>query len=193
MGGEQKMDYYLTFIVADVTKNTWTDWHLVPSTPPMVSPPAVDTRYTDIPGRSNGPLDMTMIPFNKVTYKRMTGSWTFYREPETKYTRKELFEILRAYFTGNVGRVTLSEDPTHYFVGRFDVSSPRTSTGPIEYTISYDLEPARYNSDGTVDSSYASPSGSGYMYGGGGGSPIYSGITIEYDSSLQDLRVSGFE
>lgn len=190
------MDYYLTFTVSGVSKNTWTDWHMVPSTPPMIPPPEPNTRYVDIPGRSNGSLDVTMIPFNKITYKRVTGSWTFYREPDDKYTRMELYGILRSYFLGKVGTVTLSEDSTHYFVGRFNVGVPKTSVGPIEFTISYDLEPTRYNvSDNSVDATYASPTGGGYAGSGGSGQSggTTGSLTLEYISSTQDLRISGFD
>ena len=189
------MDYSLTFTMGGVTKNTWDDWGMIPNTPPMVNPPELNTRYVDIPGRTNGPIDLTAVPFNRNTYKRMTGSWTFYREPDNRYTRKELFEILRAYFTGNVGKVVLSEDTNHYFVGRFTVGVPKTGNTPIEFTINYDLEPTRYNSNDSVDSTYAAASGTGYIGGGGGsGSGSSSGntLTIEYNDGTQDLRVIGF-
>lgn len=183
------MDYSLTFTVSGVTKNTWDDWGMAPSTPPMIAPPEPNVNYVDIPGREAGPIDMSMIPFGKMTYKRMTGSWEFYREPDTKTTRRSLFETLQLMFTGKTGKVVLSEDPNHFFVGRFSVSTPKTSVGPIQFVISYDLEPCRYNLDGTVDESYASTTGGDY-YGGGGGSSY--GIQVEYDEETQDLRVYGF-
>ena len=86
----------------------------------------------------------------------MTGSWSFLREPDNANTRKNLYETLVKYFTGRPGKVVLEEDPTHYYKGRFSVGVPTTSTGPIKFTINFDLVPQRYNvSNDTVDTNYA--------------------------------------
>jgi hypothetical protein len=123
----------------------------------MIAPPEPNLNYVEIPGRSGGPLDMTGIPFNKLTYKRIMGSWTFLREPDNRRTRIELYEELLAYFTGKTGIVKLEEDVYHFYKGRFSVSAPTTGQGPIKFVITYDLEPRRYLSyGGTVDPNYAS-------------------------------------
>lgn len=151
------MYYSLTFTVNGVTKNTWTDWRMIPDTPPAIPYPELNTNYIDIPGRSGGPLDLTGIPFNKLTYKRMSGSWNFLVEPLTSSTRKNLYEALCQYFNGKVGKVRTEEDPNHYFLGRFTVGTPQTSTGPIKIQLGFNLEPRRYNvSNDTVDTTYAS-------------------------------------
>ena len=36
-------------------KNTWTDWHLIPSSRPVVSQAAPQTSMMEVPGRKNGP------------------------------------------------------------------------------------------------------------------------------------------
>ena len=150
------MYYSLTFTIDNVVKNTWTDWKLIPSTPPMIPNPELNVNYVDIPGRSGGPLDLTKAVFNKNTYKRMSGSWNFYCEPENSSTRKNLYETLRTYFLGKTGKVVLEEDSTHYYTGRFSVGVPQTGTGPIQITISFDLAPVRYLvSNNSVDTTYA--------------------------------------
>lgn len=150
------MYYSLTFTVNSVTKNTWTDWGLIPTTPPMIPNPELNTTYVDIPGRSGGPIDLTRAVFNKNTYKRMTGSWTFYKEVHGGTARMDLYETLRAYFLGKTGKVVLEEDSTHYYTGRFSVGVPQTGTGPMQIPISFDLAPVRYLvSNDNVDTSYA--------------------------------------
>ena len=150
------MYYSLTFEIGGVQKNTWADWRLVPDTPPSIPMPEINLNYVDIPGRSGGPLDLTGIPFNKFTYKRITGSWNFLREPDNRKTRVELYEAIRRYFIGRVGLVKMEEDLDHYYQGRFAVGQPKTGTGPIEFTIAYDLAPVRYNvSDNSIDASFA--------------------------------------
>ena len=117
--------------------------------------PELNTNYVDIPGRSGGPLDLTGVPFNKKTYKRMTGSWNFLRNPDNRRTRVELYEAMRAYFIGNIVKVKFEEDLTHYYKGRFTVGQPTTGVGPIKITVSFDLEPLRYNVvDDSIDTAY---------------------------------------
>lgn len=150
------MYYALTFDNGEDTKNTWADWHLIPSTPPALPMPELNTNYVEIPGRSGGPLDLTGIPFNKRTYKRMSGSWTFLREPDSRRTRVELYEDMQRFFIGNVCKLKFEEDLEHYFVGRFTVGQPSTGTGPIQIQIGFDLEPVRYNADDDLpDPTYA--------------------------------------
>ena len=185
------MYYSLTFKINNVEKNTWDDWKMIPNTPPMISPPEPNTNYVDIPGRSGGPIDLTGVPFNKLTYKRMTGTWTFLREPDTKTTRKELYEALLKYFNGKAGRVILEEDPNWYYVGRFQIGVPTTSVGPIKIAMSYDLSPVRYS----VRTDEADPT-----YGDADVVPYHEGVIpgpgqqldLEYDSSTSDLKIIGF-
>ena len=187
------MYYSLTFKVNNVEKNTWEDWQMIPSTPPMIPLPEPNTNYVDVPGRSGGPLDLSGVQFNKMTYKRMTGSWTFYREPDTKYTRMILYDALAKYFNGKPGRVVLEEEPGWYYVGRFTVGVPKTGTGPIQIQIGFDLRPVRYNVDTDVaDTSYGDadvvPYHEGVIPGPGGG-----GFDIEYNETTSDLHVFNIE
>lgn len=150
------MYYSVTFIVNGVTRNTWDDWGMIPNTPPMIPAPEPETNYVEIPGRTLGPLDMTGVAFGHVTYKRMTGTWTFLKDPVNGQTRKQLYETLIAFFNGKAGKVILKdEDPAHYYQGRFRVNVPTTSRGPMAFQIAYDLVPARWNvSNDTRDSTY---------------------------------------
>lgn len=142
------MYYSLTF---GGEKNTWDNWHLIPSTPPMIPPPEPTTNLVEIPGRRLGPLDLSLFPFNRIIYKRITGSWDFYRDTTHRTMRVEMYEEIRRYLHGKTMTVSLEEDPTHYFKGRFIVGTPSNSRGPTSISIGYDLEPMRYNSDGTID------------------------------------------
>ena len=57
-------------------KNTWDDWHLIPTTRPLFNPPTVKTNIIDIPG-GDGVLDLTTALAGRPTYNNRTGSWTF--------------------------------------------------------------------------------------------------------------------
>lgn len=148
------MYYSLTF---GGSKNTWTDWKLIPESPPMVDPPTPNTNLVDIPGRTKGPIDLSKAVYGKITYQRITGSWTFVRDVENRMTRMGMYETIRRWLHGRETTVSLEEDPAHYFKGRFTVSAPTSNQYPIRIAIGFDLEPVRYNvSDDSIDSTWLS-------------------------------------
>ena len=145
------MYYSLTF---GGERNTWDDWGLIPSTPPMIEPPEPVTNLVEIPGRRLGPLDLSTFPFNRMIYSRISGTWDFLRDTTSPTMRTEMFEEIRRYLHGKYTTVKLEEDPSHYFRGRFIVSAPKNGVGPTSISIGYDLEPLRFNQNGTIDSTW---------------------------------------
>lgn len=151
------MYFSITFGADPNTRNTWEDWKLIPATPPMIPPPTPNTTLVDIPGRRQGPIDMSKYPFGRITYQRIGGSWNFMTEPNGHIDRVQKYEMIRKWLHGRVDIIRLEEDPKHYYRGRFTVSSFTTGNGPNQITINYDLEPLRYNTiDGTEDTEWLS-------------------------------------
>lgn len=198
-GGVDPKSYSLTFggtFGGANTVNTWTSWNLIPTTPPMIPAPEPNVNQIDIPGRRLGPIDLSLFPFNRITYKRITGSWDFlcdswpawvggtaYKVGDAVIRNnipyvcktansnqsfvsanwdactdadlvKVLYQRIRSYLHGKTTTVELYEDRTHYFHGRFIVGLPSRSKNPISISIGYDLEPMRYNQNGTIDSTW---------------------------------------
>ena len=58
-------------------KNTWDDWHLIPSSRPLFNPPTPKTKYQDIPG-ANGKLDLSEALTGYPVYDNRIGSFEFY-------------------------------------------------------------------------------------------------------------------
>ena len=58
-------------------KNTWDDWHLLPSTRPLFNPPPTKTKQVDIPG-ANGAIDLSESLTGYPVYENRTGSTEFY-------------------------------------------------------------------------------------------------------------------
>ena len=183
------MYYSVTFIVDGVEKNTWDDWKMIPNTPPMISPPEPNLDMVEIPGRSRGPLDMSGVAFGKMTYKRMTGSWTFYKEPLTLDTRRLFYDQIVAFFNGRIVKVILKdEEPTHFYAGRIRVGVPSTSKGPMTIQLTYDLIPARWNvSDNTVDESYGAEDVSTWV---DPTVPTKPSVTISWDEENEAVTVA---
>jgi len=136
------------------SKNTWTDWGLIPDGPPMVPPPTPNQNLVDVPGRVQGPIDLSVAIFGRITYQRISGTWNFLKDVYSAESRLETYETIRNWLHGRTTWVVLEEDPEHYFYGRFTVSVPQTGSGPLRISIGYDLEPVRYNLDDSIDETW---------------------------------------
>lgn len=146
------MYYSLTFEKG--AKNTWTDWGLIAASPPMVPPPAPQLNLVDIPGRHAGPVDLTRAIFSELKYPRITGTWEFIRIEDDIRTRIELYEEIRKWLHGRKTQVQTEDDMLHYYQGYFTIGEPQSGPNTVSITISYDLEPIRYNLDGTEDTTF---------------------------------------
>lgn len=58
-------------------KDSWTDWHLIPATRPVINPPSVKNGTIEIPGM-NGVIDMTEVLLGYPLYGNRSGSLNFY-------------------------------------------------------------------------------------------------------------------
>ncbi len=57
-------------------KNTWDDWHLVPTSRPVFHPPAQKVKTIDVPG-GNGVIDLSRALTGYPVYQNRTGSFEF--------------------------------------------------------------------------------------------------------------------
>ena len=133
------------------SKNTWEDWHLQPSSRPVVAPPNQKTNFIDIPG-SNGHLDLSEVPMGYPVYENRTGSWEFivvngYRDWDLVYS-----DIMN-YLHGRTMQVILDDDPGYYYEGRLTVSNWTSNTDGTWSTIeiSYNLGPFKYSVINSLD------------------------------------------
>lgn len=118
-------------------KNTWDDWHLIPSKRPSFNPPTVKSQYVDIPG-GNGVLDLTESLTGYPLYNTRTGSWEFYVENGFK-PWDELYSEISNYLHGQKLRAILEDDPGFYYEGRFTVDEWNSDSWWSTITISYDV------------------------------------------------------
>lgn len=144
------MYYAITFTNAsNVSKNTWTNWRLIPTSPPMVEPPEPYTNYAEIPGRVEGPIDLSEALSNGPSFKNSEGSWEFV-EAGTP-SRTTLYQELKTFLHGKQMKIIFEEDPTHYYIGRISVTAPKTGKGPNMFGFKYTIRPVRYLLNGTID------------------------------------------
>ena len=58
-------------------KNTWDDWHLIPSERPIFLPPDVKTSYIETHS-ADGSIDLSEDLSGRPLYSDRKGSWDFY-------------------------------------------------------------------------------------------------------------------
>ena len=123
------------------SKNSWTDWHLVPSSRPVFAPPKPKTNYVDIPGM-NGSLDLSEAVSGRPVYENRQGSFDFYADVQYKDKGSwiELYSEIMGYLHGQWMEAYLDDEPYYRYVGRFDVDSWTSGDGNA-ITINYDVYP----------------------------------------------------
>ena len=120
-------------------KNTWDDWHLIPSTRPLVNPPKPNTKGIQVPGR-NGTLDMSKVLTGYMTYQNRTGSWEFIVEND-HWDWATAYSTIMGYLHGETKYCTLEDDIGYYYKGLLSVNSWKSDKSWSLITIDYDLYP----------------------------------------------------
>lgn len=145
------MYHSLIFIDGATTKNTWDDWHLIPSSRPNVEQPNPSYKYIDIPGR-NGSLDLSTYLTGSVAYSDRSGTLNFYvanEDPETAVPFNRDWatfkQTLAQFFSGQtVLKMKLEDDPDYYYKGRFYMKSWSTGDSFSQISIEYRIDPFKY-------------------------------------------------
>ena len=128
-------------------KNTWDDWHLVPTSRPLVAAPQVKTSFIDLPG-ADGSLDMTNVLAGRPTYQRRSGSWEFLvMNDYSDWT--VLYSEIMVYLQGKEFDVILDDDPGYYYTGRLAVNQWRSDPNWSKIIINYNLDPYKRDAAGS--------------------------------------------
>lgn len=154
------MYHSITITGDEGSMNTWTDWHLIPTSRPFVALPTVNKKTVEIPGR-NGVIDLTTFLTGSPTFGNRKGSWEFYivnkfylysdpafiKNVSNWESWSKAVREISGYCHGKVMSVTLEDDPDYSYKGRLEVSySPQSDYSTI--TINYDFDPeATLNED----------------------------------------------
>ena len=143
---------YHSLIFKDGTniRNTWNNWHLIPSTRPVVSQPNVTYKYVDIPGKS-GSIDLSNYLVGKPTYSDRSGSFTFYVANDDPKTGKSFGdwasrkqEIAQFLDGRKTLKMTLEDDINYYYLGRFYMKDWQPGANFSTVTIEYRVAPYKY-------------------------------------------------
>lgn len=125
--------------------NTWDDWHLIPTSRPLVNPPQVKTNYVQLPG-GDGILDLTTSLAGRPTYGNRSGSWEF-RVMNGYQEWSILYSEIMAYLHGQEFVCVLEDDPAYFYHGRFSVNQWRSDKTHSIIVINYNLDPYKKEID----------------------------------------------
>lgn len=146
MSSEQAKQYHsITF----GDKNTWDDWHLVPSSRPVFNPPAVKTQTLEIPG-ADGSLDITEAFRGYPLFQNRTGSIEFYVLRGDHYKWYDVYSTVMNYLHGRRMKAILDDDIEYYYEGRFSVNQWSSDPDYSKITIDYDVEPYKYDVNSSI-------------------------------------------
>lgn len=144
---------YHSVIIDD--KNTWDDWHLIPSSRPVVVPPELEENYVKVPGR-DGFVDINGLIFERPTYGKRAGSWEFIVHPD--YAETEPWDVkysrLLAFLHGKTHTVVLEDDPGRYYEGILKVNAWKPGDSWSTVTIDYVLQPYKHSDRAVLGSDW---------------------------------------
>lgn len=131
-------------ILFDDSKDSWTDFGLVPTERPYVVMPSVKESTIEIPGM-NGVLDLSDALLGYPTYGTRVGSWSFYIAHDvTQLSWEQTYAKLAAYFHGRKRRCILTDDRSYYYEGRFSLGDLKADKMCDQITINYTLDPFKW-------------------------------------------------
>lgn len=136
------MYHSVIFVDGNVSRNTWDNWHLIPSSRPVVSRPNVNFKYIDIPGM-DGSLDATNYLVGRPTYSDCSGSFEFYVANDYGDWASRKAE-LSTFLDGREMRMFLEDDPQYYYVGRFTARDWRPGANFSTVSIDYRVKPYKF-------------------------------------------------
>ena len=132
-------------------KNTWDDWHLIPSSRPTVAQAGPSVNYTEIPGRKDGPINTSTYLTGAIIYGQRSGSFEFIVDNDHEY-----WETLRMrmaeYLHGKTMKMCLEDDPDYYYEGRFSLSAWTSESWNSKVTINYVVKPYKYSNKNSLKS-----------------------------------------
>lgn len=124
-------------------KNTWDDWHLIPSERPVFLPPDVKTEYIET-SSTDGSIDLSEGLSGRPLYMDRKGSWDFYVANDYKRWNV-LYSEITSYLRGRRLHAVLEDEPDQTYTGRFFVSAWKSDPGHSMITIGYVVDPYKVN------------------------------------------------
>ena len=128
-----------------ITKNTWDNWHLIPTERPVINPPDLNEHYVTVEGR-NGKIDLTQALTGYPTFSNREGSIEFVVMNDYRHWQQAYTDIMTTIH-GKKLMMAYEEDPEYFYIGRWTVKKWDSSLGKKGHSniqFYYDLEPYKW-------------------------------------------------
>lgn len=130
-------------------KNTWDDWHLVPSSRPVFNPPKQKSLFMNVPG-GDGLEDLSEIISGEPIYTNREGSFEFL-VMNGYHDWQDLYSDIMDYLHGQSMKASLEDDPSFYYEGRFTVNQWKSDKNWSRIVIDYSVKPYKLLKASTMD------------------------------------------
>ena len=127
-------------------KHTYTAWGLMLKSTPKISAPEPKTHYVDVPG-IHGEWDLSTLLTGGVRYKNRKIEMEFITMADRAQWSAIYSEILSTVHGQSV-RITLDDDPNHYYTGLVTVGTPERDNKTVTLTITAEVSPFKKTSEG---------------------------------------------
>ena len=136
------MYHSLIFQLGNTKVNTWDNWHLIPTTRPVLAQPTPVYNYVEIPG-ADGSLDLTDYLIGRPTYSDRIGTFEFYVANDYGNWASRRAEIA-AFLNGRKMKLYLEDEPQYYYEGRFFFKAWTPDASHSKVSIDYRVSPYRH-------------------------------------------------
>ena len=158
------MQFGITFIKGDIhifrrgrtlryTKgeqmHTYDDWGLIPASRPVVSLPEVKTSYVECDAIDGSGIDVSEALTGYPLYKHRKFSQEFYRQSKDNWSGG--FDRIFNWLHGRKIKMILDDDPSHFYTGRVQITSPKSDSYWSTITITAELDPFKYYVYSSID------------------------------------------
>lgn len=157
-------------------KNTWDDWHIVPTSRPVIKPPTKKTNYLDIPG-ADGVLDLSESLTGYPVYNNREGSIEFLVMNDYQ-PWEVLYSVILEHIHGQRMQMILEDDDQYFYDGVFEVEDWQSTVPRSTIVIKYKVGPYKWNINKTTDDWLWDPFNFEY---GKTQSDVFKDITVDSD------------
>lgn len=126
-------------------KNTWDDWHLIPSSRPMFVPPEPNIRFVEIPGGKG--IDLSESDDWAVTFKNRNGNFDFIVANDY-WEWTEAYNTIRSFLNGTNRYAVLEDEPDYRYFGKFILNQWKSDKNYSTISIDYSVSPFKIEAIG---------------------------------------------
>lgn len=129
-------------------KHTYEDWGLIPASRPVVDLPEVKTSYVECDAM-DGSIDVSEALTGYPLYRHRKFSQEFYRQAKDNWPGG--FDRIFNWLHGRKIKMILDDDPSSYYTGRVQITSPKSDSYWSTITITAELDPFKYYVYSSID------------------------------------------